>query len=258
MTQLYSRPPHVIYKLRGVRSFWRDLHCLLVARQAFLGKPSSFNDPYEFLPKISIPDFSRRQTWINREVRERPAGSSAREVRRRCEILCVSPVHRQEYLEGLRGEDLDRYGVVSLSSPIECPVLWAHYADDHRGFAVGYRGQDSEQGEAFPAFPVQYRKRRPSLYPFGPEPDWLSILRTKSPAWKYEGEWRYVRPPDEGGPGLMDVPPGAIVEVRLGLRISNWHAGRVIATARRLPDKPRILRARLHPDTFALDFEDVD
>lgn len=95
------------------------------------------------------------------------------------------------------------------------------------------------------------------LYPFGQEPNWLSILQTKWTDWKYQGEWRYVRLVKDGGPGLMDVPSGAILEVRLGLGISKWHARRVIAAAQKLPDSPRILQAHLHPETFELIFEQV-
>ncbi len=153
---------------------------------------------------------------------------------------------------------LDDHGVLCLSRPIESPVLWAHYASSHRGFAVGYRAQDDGVQEAVPAFPVLYRKRRVGMYAFGPEPDWLRILRTKSKDWAYEGEWRYVRLDNAGGPGLMDVPAGAIVEVRLGLRISKWHADRLIAAARKLPDRPSILRAVRHADTFELCFKEVD
>lgn len=257
MAQLRTDAPSVLYKLRGIQSFRRDLQNLLQERKVYLAKPSSFNDPYEFFPKIRIPAPSQRTRWINKAVKERPFGVSEAEIRRRCQLLCTSARHRWNFLKEFREEDLDSSGVATFSRSIDCPVLWAHYASDHRGFAVGYRGRTDGDKEAFPAFPVLYRKIRPSLYPFGPEPNWLSILRTKSPSWKYEGEWRYVRLPEDGGSGLMDVPENAIVEVRLGLKISKWHASRVMAAARRLPDAPRVLRARLRPDTFDLEFVEV-
>ena len=255
MAQLRTDTPPILYKLRGVDHFRRDVGDLLENRQLYLARPSFLNDPYEFLPFVSVPPPSRRERWIRAEVRNRPPGYPEREVRRRCMLLCTSPRHRQRFVEGM----LDEHGVLCLSQPIESPVLWAHYASSHRGFAVGYRAQDDGVQEAVPAFPVLYGKRRVGMYAFGgPEPDWLRILRTKSKDWAYEREWRYVRLDNAGGPGLMDVPAGAIVEVRLGLRISKWHADRLIAAARKLPDRPRILRAVRHPDTFELCFEEVD
>jgi hypothetical protein len=83
----------------------------------------------------------------------------------------------------------------------------------------------------------------------------MRIIRTKSPTWQYEDEWRYARTPMDGGPGMMDVPMGAIVEVRLGCRISRWHARRLIAAARRLPDRPRIYQARLDSEHYLMHFD---
>jgi hypothetical protein len=254
VTQLRTDVPHVLYKLRGVDHFRRDVRDLLENRQVYLAQPSSLNDPYELLPFVRVPPLSRQERWIQEEVRNRPAGVSEREVYRWCMLLCTSPRHRQRFVEGM----LDEHGVLCLSRPLKSSVLWAHYASCHRGFAVGYRARNEAANETLPAFPVLYRKRRVGMYAFGgPEPDWFRILTTKARDWSYEGEWRYVRLKDDGGPGLMDVPTGAIIEVLLGLATSRWHADRVIAAARRLQDQPRIFRAVRHPTEFGLSFEEV-
>lgn len=223
---------------------------LLEKRQLFLAKPSSLNDPYDLLPFIRVPPPSRRDRWIRAAIRNNP-GFPEGEMRRRCMLLCTSLRHRERFVEGM----IDQHGVLCLSRPVNSPVLWAHYASGHQGFAVGYRAQDNQHEEAIPAFPVVYSKRRVGMYPFGPEPDWYRILSTKAKGWSYEGEWRYLRLEEAGGIGLMDVPAGAIVEVRLGLRVSKWHADRIIAAARKLPDRPRILQAVKHPESFELGFE---
>jgi hypothetical protein len=41
------------------------------------------------------------------------------------------------------------------------------------------------------------------------------------------------------------------------LLVSRWHAGRIIAAVRKLPDRPRILRAVNHPKEYEIACEDV-
>jgi hypothetical protein len=257
MAQLRADAPEIIYKFRGIGTFRRDVRDLLERRQVWLARPTSLNDPYDLRPAVRVPPPSRRERYIRMEIAARPPGYPASKVRYLCELLCTSPVHRRRFLDDFYKNALDALGVGCFSRPVESSVLWAHYASNHRGFAVGYRAYTDGTLDALRAFPVSYSSRRPWLYPFGPAPDCLRIIASKSRQWAYEGEWRYVRLADDGGAGLMEVPVGAIVEVRLGLHIAPWHAARVVAAARRLPDQPRILEARLHAERSELLFVPV-
>lgn len=260
MPQLWTHAPDVIYKLRGLRRFKRDVDCLLRDRQLYLASPKDLNDPFDLYPRLRVPPPSRREATIRGILREGERygeGARAAEIRRRCELLCSSPAHRGRYLDEFYREDLATVAVCSFSRPVDNPVLWSHYASEHRGFAVGYRARTDGELEAVPAFPVIYRTRRAPIDPlrFG-QSDMFRVVRTKAREWAYEGEWRYVEP--AGGPRCWDVPAGAIVEVCLGTRMPRWHKLRVIAAARALPDKPRILQAFFDEERFALRFRRVD
>ena len=179
------------------------------------------------------------------------------EVRRRCNLLLDSPVHQNRFAEEFHENHLGRHGVVTLSSSREDPLLWAHYGGSFAGFAVGYRAVDDGELEALPAVPVEYATDRPKISPFGAT-DWLRVLFTKSVHWSHEREWRYVRMAEDGGHGLLPVPLGSILEVCLGPRMVPADRDSVIRAARNLPDAPRVLQARLHPDRYGLIFADVD
>ena len=75
------------------------------------------------------------------------------------------------------------YGVLCFSKTWDNPVLWSHYADRHRGIALGF-DINSEMAKD-----VTYTKIRP---PFrrADEPTLHALLYTKHLDWHYEEEVR--------------------------------------------------------------------
>jgi hypothetical protein len=109
------------------------------------------NDPFELLP------YEMRDRSLRRNFR-----SWARKFARICGILC-------------------------FSSDWEDPVMWAHYADKHKGLCLGFE-VPRKLGEK-----VEYAKRRLKI----PEDRVFSstqLFFTKYANWFYEKEVRCVRP----------------------------------------------------------------
>jgi hypothetical protein len=83
-------------------------------------------------------------------------------------------------------------GVICFSSKWDNPVLWGHYADKHRGIALGFEVAENL------LFPACYENSRFFL-PRDPitrlaKPDQATIQRilsTKFTDWQYECEWRF-------------------------------------------------------------------
>lgn len=101
--------------------------------------------------------------------------------------------------------------VVCLSERIDSILMWSHYADNHKGFALGYDLRPfllpNEQGLGL--FPVVYDEKRYDANEFiiwlfcsllkipAVNPDLMSsikLLLYKSLDWEYEREWRLIRP----------------------------------------------------------------
>jgi hypothetical protein len=256
MAQLHHAAPPILYKYRGTSNFQRDVQCLLRDRQLFLSAPSALNDPFDCKPTLVLPRPEDRHSWVEGVVASAPPGRE-RDARARSELILSSPKAAERFIEEFYTEDLCAMGVVSLSEPRDNHALWAHYGGEFAGFAVGYRGRDVEAGEALGLWPVSYSNRRPSILPAGDDPDWCSVLHTKSDHWAFEREWRHVRIKDDGGCGLMTVPTGAIVEVCLGPRMPTAHQHTVIEAARALPDRPAVLRAHISRHAFGLEFHSI-
>jgi hypothetical protein len=83
------------------------------------------------------------------------------------------------------------YGCICFSRNWSNPVLWAHYADKHRGIALGVDIDDDM------VQPIDYVDKPLTLHIVGdglkPELDYLTVnrwLRTKFSDWRYEDEIR--------------------------------------------------------------------
>lgn len=86
----------------------------------------------------------------------------------------------------------ERFGLVCMSRNWHHPMLWAHYADKHRGLCLGFDIADSE---CF--LEIEYVDDRPTLTEFGRkcladlnENDMKRLLVMKFRDWEYEAEYR--------------------------------------------------------------------
>ena len=78
-------------------------------------------------------------------------------------------------------------GILCLSSKWSNSLLWGHYADKHRGMAIGFDVPDNDLYS-----PVKYRRTRLPT-PVGRElvgADMDGLLLIKFSAWRYESEYR--------------------------------------------------------------------
>lgn len=137
-------------------------------------------------------------------------------------------------------------GIFSLSSEIDNQLLWAHYADESRGIAIGFCvTSDSRLSSSEHCFKVEYsddisekrdigfnqqvdfylehddnlpqkmRFSNTTKIPLS-DPFFQRVISTKPTAWSYEREWRYV----EETAGLFPLP-APICEVVFGLRVEQ-------------------------------------
>jgi Protein of unknown function (DUF2971). len=115
-------------------------------------------------------------------------------------------------------------------------LLWAHYADSHKGLAIEFDVQHeyfdrrrSDKDELYHLRKVKYAERSSmgrTLFDL----DGDDLLVTKNLLWSYEQEWRMLAPLDTAGSCreisgeavyLFPVPALAISGVVLGARVAD-------------------------------------
>lgn len=124
-----------------------------------------------------------------------------------------------------------KLGILSLSETPSSPVMWAHYADNHSGFLIVF----DEQHPWFCAkmgYEDEFRHLRKVSYVDRSELRYLADLQgqdifySKLADWKYEREWRIIRPLQDssavlGDVYLFDLPADSIKGIVTGLHANS-------------------------------------
>ncbi|KOF04119.1 hypothetical protein OB69_03810 [Roseivirga seohaensis subsp. aquiponti] len=117
----------------------------------------------------------------------------------------------------------EKVGIYSLAGRYNHELLWAHYANSHKGFCVEYdlyKLQKGYSNEDLYTFRINYSSRPPQLSISDiTSRDILSAIKkvagSKSKEWKYEDETRIVF----DKPKLRHYHPKAIIGIYFGLRM---------------------------------------
>ena len=221
-----------IYKYMEFREEFFDNRLLRFTPRLYL------NDPFEVRPS-----FSQHAEYVHRV---NGYGESVNSV--------IEEMERNQYLvlKGIAIQDFDMYGILSLTERNDNLLMWAHYARDHSGMAIGF----DPAHEFFDALKsskecvrsaaseyigvlrkVKYAKHRKS------KGDSLNeYFFLKSNDWWTEREVRYVLPISEADEirtndkgetlAFYQIPSDAIVSVTFGLRASEANINSVKAKVR--------------------------
>lgn len=125
----------------------------------------------------------------------------------------------QKSWEVRKGQVVNGMGVLCFSASGTHPLLWAHYADSHRGVCLEY---DSEvrpvKGwKKYKYYPVKYNSgRQLDVLSLGWDRAFFSLVTVKSDDWSYEQEYRLVT---LMGPGHQQGTMSSLTGVIFGLRV---------------------------------------
>lgn len=251
--------------------------------------PSDFNDPFEMQPFVvnvaseahMEKDFAERFESLTEEryrnlpqvVREAATFSQYRiwaeskrpEMLMNLKHLLISsaPVMRQQFLATINST----IGVFCMTAAHDSLLMWAHYADKHRGFVIEFnrehaffnrkRGPNDEFNQLLPVF---YSQTRPN--DFLVNMDVTSVFLTKSKDWSYEQEWRILCPlsartEHRNGMYLYGFPPECVTGVILGCKIAEPDEKALIEVLKADGLYKHVIRrkARLDEAEFRLHFD---
>lgn len=224
--------PLCLYKYR---SFCNLTLNMIVSDQIFFADPSTFNDPLDSRPTLEADlgagelENLLTELFIKRVRAEMNAAAKAIKLRgektdnhisrvahRRAERLiseiryyATNPEYQiadpLNFLLGQYIEDelLRQYekGIFSLAERANCPLMWSHYGDQHKGICIGY-SVPTDAAENL--YKVQYGGSRlvraSSILAMLAGDDMIrrnvdaAVLLRKAASWRYEREWRFIGP----------------------------------------------------------------
>lgn len=227
-----DRPAH-FYKYRPIDQY---LEPLLTSGSCYFPAPKELNDPFEVAPLLHYD----------------PKGKNSRKhVYRRAAQLSpeLSPAKRLQFAENvLRAHSTPKpagqsneVGLYCLTTQVNSPLMWAHYANSHKGICIEF---DSTKWLFSCANKVTYQENIPVLDTANQSnKEFLDkICLTKAKCWEYEDEWRIISISGMSstnriasqyyaqmlGPGVHTLPIDCITGLVFGLRVEKATQNEII------------------------------
>lgn len=236
--------PPILYKYRN----WKDDYHkdLLIKSELFLSPPSLLNDPfdcriYENYIKLLQTD-EQKENFINESLERnseyfKKNNISIAEGRKILTERLNDSLYFQVRSEVTANEiDDKRIGIACLSENWNSILMWSHYAENHRGYCIGF---DEKRIRFCQKFGKVKRVEYSSLYP---EPNSLNKNKLtyeqkyfhKSIDWKYEQEIRLMNIYNGNEePNRIEVLENKYIkEVILGLNTPKKHKSEIISIAK--------------------------
>ncbi len=191
-----TQPSSKLYKYQPYNTQTLDN---LKNRRIWFSKPSKFNDPFDCAIHFEV-SLHTAEDW---EVLYKKYADEVTEKEKfEAKYLTngdVNKAFKDEAIIGLKKAFNERVeimrnqrGVACFSEVVDNILMWAHYADGHRGFCLEFDTND----EAFSkAHPVLYSDLLPTLNLVSvlvknSDDNLMDIVTTKASLWAYEKEWR--------------------------------------------------------------------
>jgi hypothetical protein len=300
-----SQTPTIIYKYvdqDGARK-------IIENRTLKFGRPSAMNDPFdvyiEDLFNVGLDDIHQRSLSRALDLLQQDplrfashVGADPTEVisvssliksvsseERTALLAAITPMLLEDWDESLadmRNEmEVQRQGIIAQfeNSGIFCAtrnhdnlLMWAHYAQQHRGVVLGFRPDFKRDSILAITKPVRYRDTRPTFY--RPVEDMIaigavftendltefrnSLIYSKSTHWSYEEELRIDIPhgvPVGQSATFLSFYPSELCEMYLGVRVDEAFRAEITTAARDLNPDIKIFDTRLQQESYALAFE---
>jgi hypothetical protein len=242
---------------------------LLRRRRLKYSTPATFNDPFEARPHIKLPDatLDEQRAIVKRFL----AGARALVGDTPESLPTLAQLAETGDLEVLRAKFEDAVRTVLGHTPLvaclagtrRSILMWAHYADHHRGACVHLSGRIQPLRSAWP---VTYSDEYPTLTVPWLEMEAMEFTRlcvlTKATQWRYEREYRLIGP-QPGQPSEVSfngeigtLPMGSVTGMTIGARMEEAAAAELVRCAidRHIP----VWRARLHDRNYRLTFDRLD
>ncbi|MBS7421477.1 DUF2971 domain-containing protein [Pseudomonas syringae] len=250
------KTPHIpkrLFKCRGVTK-----HAMnnLIEKTLFCASPDTFNDPYECALQANLsPDIDFEDLFAQAEVE---LDSLQFE-----ELQSVVKTHFEkmsnEVSASFRTQMMGIYKICSLSERIDSILMWSHYADDHKGFAMEYDFHELPRRERLvrSLWPVLYDSEMldvSHLINSDARPDdfnnlfGIAAAIQKTEDWQYEKEWRLIT--HDTAPLNVPAPLKAIY---IGARAARKDKDALIAAAN-FAGVP-VFQMRLAERRFAMTYD---
>jgi hypothetical protein len=274
------------YKYRAINKYSLET---LINNTIYFSKHTDFNDPFEF--STPFPDLKTMYTKISKGVDKLFAQKfisigNHQHLKRVCQNIIEERSSSLDQKHEEIKQSLVKTGVYSLSKTNEEILMWSHYADNHKGFCIGFENLHQNTTPLTKPLPINYTNQYTDLsapelvldfykkmygqYITLPDAEWnekyrelanqtkftddqrggIAILTDKYEKWSYEQEFRLI---DEKGFGLRPFNPACLKTVTFGLRTSSQDIETIINICKDKKSNIEFFQTQKKKNNFALE-----
>ena len=227
---------------------------IIVEHNFFFATRQSFNDPFD----CAIPDLSQIPgTYLKRFVEEF-VDRKFSEAREDEKLQMIKKLMSVEALEDIRNrlqKEVDKAGIVCFSKVRDDILMWAHYADKHKGLCLEFDGSSNciFLGEAQP---VEYEEYTPIPLHENSDRRLTRAILTKSKHWSNENEYRIFKPGAAGH--KLNYPVELLTGIIFGCMMPEKERASVKQWAENGGCRVAFFETRLKMAEFGLDIVRVE
>jgi hypothetical protein len=249
---------------------------MLGEAEVYFANPPQFNDPFDCSPtvRVDVELVDLERLWKHLRLKAVGKEKASKELGHHRYMA----TQYGTYDDGAKGSkyyeialvgDIDDHvtthfggrGVLSLATHWDNPLMWSHYADEHRGICVEF---DTRDHRCDRLEPVTYSSTRFLLV--SDLLEWQlnksqeaerkinkQFFFAKAPQWRYEKEWRAIAPKHG-----VDDAPFRISAIYLGCRCDSSVQRAVVRLLADERDKVRFFGVWSKDDGFRLGRYPID
>ncbi len=229
--QNFPRHLHKFMTFDGSATSLRNLRGIAVSSELWLSSPVDFNDPFDMKCAV-VPDADRVavRKAFNRmgRVAVLKHGLTRKDAAQRVSGMMqnLDSVIKPDLLD----KDRRHHGVICLTPHPRNLLMWAHYAQSHRGICLRFC-TSRDPGIFSTAIPVDYSDEYPVVHwPSMSSGELRAALLRKGTSWSYEDEHRIVM----AGVASRSLPiaPRSLTGIILGCKFPDEHRAQLDAILR--------------------------
>lgn len=254
------------YKYRAINKYSLDI---LENNNIYFSNYTDFNDPFEF--STPFPDVRKMFKRASEKIDFLKKGDifdaeTHTHLKNICERIIKNGNLKLDITHSKIKERLEKVGIYSLSKVNDEILMWSHYADNHRGFCIGFEDLHINTTHHTKPMDVNYKTEFTDLddptlilnfytdifhkFKNLPKAAWqtkranlarkmkfeddqrggISVLTDKYKKWEYEQEFRLI---DENSFGIKKIIPQCLKSITFGLRTNAEDKYKIIETCKK-------------------------
>jgi Protein of unknown function (DUF2971) len=260
----------LLYKFRD----WKNENHkkLLREREIYFPSPNDFNDPFDCFLMLRydlLPDKEKKLKYEEFYRSSHPDASTSEvqlHIKRWERLKLIETNYLLSNSEKMLRDNNERIGILSLTKTKTPILLWSHYANSHKGFAVGFDSKMLIENILY-SFnfihidarytDVDYSTDYPIIIPSKTNDieTKLKPLSTKSKEWSYEQEYRIIL--FDGPRERLKLKPNVFSEIILGCNIEQKDKNEIVTITRTNFPNVRLFQAKKYSEKYSLIFEEI-